>query len=37
MIKINHIAVVVPDLEAAQAFWVEALGLPLERVASVPE
>lgn len=37
MIKINHIAIVVPDLEAAQAFWVEALGLPLERVASVPE
>lgn len=37
MIEINHIAIVVPDLEAAQAFWVEALGLPLERVASVPE
>lgn len=37
MIRINHIAIVVPDLDAAQAFWVEALGLPLERVASVPQ
>lgn len=37
MIKINHIAIVVPELEAAQSFWVEALGLPLERVAAVPE
>lgn len=36
MIKINHIAVVVSDLEAAQSFWVDALGLPLERVADVP-
>jgi methylmalonyl-CoA/ethylmalonyl-CoA epimerase len=37
MIKINHIAIVVPGLEAAQKFWVEALGLPLERIASVPQ
>ncbi|MDX1662596.1 MAG: methylmalonyl-CoA epimerase [Candidatus Promineifilaceae bacterium] len=37
MIKINHIAIVVPDLESAQQFWVETLGLPLERVAEVPE
>lgn len=37
MIKINHIAVVVADLEGARHFWVEALGLPLERVAHVPE
>ena len=36
MIKINHVAIVVPDLEEAQAFWVEALGLPLERVEDVP-
>jgi methylmalonyl-CoA/ethylmalonyl-CoA epimerase len=36
MIKINHVALVVPNLEEAQAFWVEALGLPLERVAEVP-
>jgi methylmalonyl-CoA/ethylmalonyl-CoA epimerase len=37
MIKINHIAVVVTDLEAARQFWVEALGLPLARVAHVAE
>jgi methylmalonyl-CoA/ethylmalonyl-CoA epimerase len=37
MIKINHIAIVVGDLDAALQFWVEALGLPLERVAHVPE
>lgn len=36
MIKINHVAIVVPDLEKARAFWVDALGLPLERVAEVP-
>lgn len=37
MIKINHIAIVVPDLEAATAFWVNSLGLPLERIEAVPE
>ena len=36
MIKINHVAVVVPDLDEALAFWVEAMGLPLERVEDVP-
>ena len=36
MIKINHIAIVVPNLEEAQRFWVDALGLPLERVEDVP-
>lgn len=35
--KVDHIAVVVEDLEAAKSFWVEALGLSLERVESVPE
>ena len=34
--KVNHVAVVVPDLEAAMDFWVEALGLKLERVEQVP-
>lgn len=29
-IKINHIAVVVSDMEAALAFWRDALGLPLQ-------
>ena len=35
--KVNHIAVVVPDLDASMHFWVEALGLELshkEYVAS---
>ncbi|MCP4416796.1 MAG: methylmalonyl-CoA epimerase [Chloroflexi bacterium] len=35
--KMNHIAIVVPDLEAAMSFWVDALGLELahkELVAS---
>ncbi len=34
--KVNHIAVVVPSLDEAMKFWVEALGLALERVESVP-
>ncbi len=38
MIKnINHIAVIVPDLEGALAFWEGALGLKLARTESVPE
>jgi methylmalonyl-CoA/ethylmalonyl-CoA epimerase len=35
--KVDHIAVLVPDLEEAKSFWVDALGLELERVDSVPE
>jgi methylmalonyl-CoA/ethylmalonyl-CoA epimerase len=35
--KIAHIAVVVPDLAEATRFWVEALGLDLDRVEEVPE
>lgn len=35
--KVDHIAVLVPDLEEAKSFWVDALGLELERVESVPE
>ena len=30
--KINHIAVVVPDVEKALMFWRDALGLDLQRV-----
>jgi methylmalonyl-CoA/ethylmalonyl-CoA epimerase len=38
MIKnINHIAIIVPDLEGAVAFWEGALGLKLARTESVPE
>jgi len=35
--KVDHIAIVVPDLEASMSFWVDALGLELahkEHVAS---
>ena len=35
--KVDHIAILVPDLEGAKRFWVDALGLKLERVESVPE
>ncbi len=35
--KINHVAIVVPELADAQKFWVEALGLELGSVAQVPE
>jgi methylmalonyl-CoA/ethylmalonyl-CoA epimerase len=35
--KISHIAIVVPDLDEAMAFWVETLGLPLAHVEHVPD
>ena len=35
--KISHIAIVVPELEQAMAFWVDTLGLPLEHVEYVPD
>ncbi len=35
--KIAHIAVVVPDLAEANRFWVDAMGLELDRVEEVPE
>jgi methylmalonyl-CoA/ethylmalonyl-CoA epimerase len=35
--KISHIAIVVPDLDEAMNFWVEALGLPLEHMEHVPD
>jgi len=34
---INHLAVVVDDIEAALAFWRDALGMELDRVQEVPE
>ena len=37
VIKISHIAVVVPDLEEAMEFWVNILGLPLEHVEHVAD
>jgi methylmalonyl-CoA/ethylmalonyl-CoA epimerase len=33
---INHLAVVVEDIDGALAFWRDALGLPLAGVESVP-
>ena len=35
--KISHIAIVVPNLDEALAFWVDTLGLPLEYVEHVPD
>lgn len=35
--KINHIAIVTPDLDEATGFWAEALGLPIARTENVPE
>jgi methylmalonyl-CoA/ethylmalonyl-CoA epimerase len=34
--KINHVAVVVADIEAALGFWRDALGLDLHHVEDVP-
>ncbi len=34
--KINHLAVVVSDMEAALSFWRDALGIPLAEVRDVP-
>ena len=33
--KISHVAIVVPDLDEANRFWVDALGLKLEGVEHV--
>ena len=35
--KINHIAIVVPNMEEANHFWVDTLGLKLESVKQVKE
>jgi methylmalonyl-CoA/ethylmalonyl-CoA epimerase len=37
IIKIHHIALVVPDIDAALPFWRDALGLELSHVEDVPE
>lgn len=34
--SINHVAVVVEDMDRSLAFWREALGLPLHEVREVP-
>jgi methylmalonyl-CoA/ethylmalonyl-CoA epimerase len=35
--KIHHVAIAVPDIQVAQRFWVDALGLALGHTAQVPE
>jgi methylmalonyl-CoA/ethylmalonyl-CoA epimerase len=35
--KINHIAIVVPDLEEGTRFWADALGLNVSRIEDVPQ
>jgi len=37
IIKISHIAIVVPELDEAMEFWVNTLGLPLAHVEHVPD
>ena len=34
--KINHVAIVVPDIDAALAFWQDALGMTLSHIEEVP-
>jgi methylmalonyl-CoA/ethylmalonyl-CoA epimerase len=34
--KINHVAIVVEDIDTALAFWRDQLGLPLDHVEDVP-
>ncbi|MGJ3240082.1 MAG: methylmalonyl-CoA epimerase [Anaerolineae bacterium] len=36
-IKINHVAVVVNNIEDSLSFWRDALGLPMEGVQDVPQ
>jgi methylmalonyl-CoA/ethylmalonyl-CoA epimerase len=37
VIKINHVAIVLAELADGSNFWIEALGLPLEELADVPD
>jgi methylmalonyl-CoA/ethylmalonyl-CoA epimerase len=34
--KINHVAVVVEDIESARTFWEDALGIKMDHVEDVP-
>ena len=36
IIKINHVAIVVENIEEALTFWRDALGLPLDHLEDVP-
>ncbi|KAA3662175.1 MAG: methylmalonyl-CoA epimerase [Chloroflexi bacterium] len=35
--RINHIALVVPELDSAKRFWIDVMGLPLEQEEHVAE
>jgi methylmalonyl-CoA/ethylmalonyl-CoA epimerase len=36
VIKINHVAIVVENIDSALAFWRDQLGLPLDHIEDVP-
>ncbi len=36
VLKINHVAIVVPELQAAMKFWQDQLGLKLDHIEDVP-
>jgi methylmalonyl-CoA/ethylmalonyl-CoA epimerase len=36
VIKINHIAIAIPQIELALPFWQDALGIPLDHTENVP-
>ncbi|MEO1164951.1 MAG: methylmalonyl-CoA epimerase [Chloroflexota bacterium] len=36
-IKINHVAIVVNDIESSLGFWRDALGLPIDAIQDVPQ
>ena len=35
--KINHVAIVVEDIDQAMAFWRDGLGLEIEHIKEIPE
>jgi methylmalonyl-CoA/ethylmalonyl-CoA epimerase len=35
--KINHVAIIVEDIDQAMAFWRDGLGLEIEHIKEVPE
>ncbi len=35
--KIDHVAIILPELADGTSFWVNALGLPLEKIEEIPE
>lgn len=35
--RIDHIAIVVEDIDAALGFWRDTLGLPLDQIMDIPE